>query len=138
MTPEPRIGRLFERLAEPFTAEVLFDHLPDVVFFIKDRDGRYLSVNRTLVERCGKDGDTIGLVGVSQDLRLPNVSSDELRHLDEAIRYVEAHVSAPPSIREVARVARMSVYQLDRRMRRVFGLTTGLSPSEFRLLRRAG
>ncbi len=31
----------------------LFDDLPNVVFFIKDRAGRYLAANRTLVERCG-------------------------------------------------------------------------------------
>lgn len=33
--------------------ERVFDDLPTVVFFLKDREGRYLSVNRTLVERCG-------------------------------------------------------------------------------------
>ena len=33
--------------------ECLFDALNDVAFFIKDRDGRYLSVNTTLVRRCG-------------------------------------------------------------------------------------
>jgi AraC-like DNA-binding protein len=209
MSGQAAISHLFDSLAEPFTAEPLFDHLPDVVFFIKDRDGRYLAVNQTLVERCGKqrkseligrrpsevlgealgrgyesqdrgvlktgyrllnqlelhvyrsrdvgwcltskfplidrDGNTIGLVGVSQDLRLPDVTAEEFRHLDEAIRYVgghisspptirevagiaryvEAHISSPPTIREVAGIARMSVYQLDRRMRRVFGLTTG-------------
>ena len=32
--------------------ERLFDDLPNLVFFIKDRAGRYLAVNRTLVERC--------------------------------------------------------------------------------------
>jgi AraC-like DNA-binding protein len=31
----------------------LFDDLPNVVFFLKDRIGHYLAVNRTLVERCG-------------------------------------------------------------------------------------
>jgi PAS domain S-box-containing protein len=31
----------------------LFDHVPDLVFFVKDRAGRYLAVNRTLAERCG-------------------------------------------------------------------------------------
>ena len=31
----------------------LIDDLPNVVFFIKDRAGRYVAVNRTLVERCG-------------------------------------------------------------------------------------
>lgn len=33
--------------------EQLFDHIPDTVFFLKDRQGRYLVVNQTLVERCG-------------------------------------------------------------------------------------
>ncbi len=33
--------------------ETLFDALNDVAFFVKDRDGRYLSVNHTLVRRCG-------------------------------------------------------------------------------------
>ncbi|MES2325452.1 MAG: AraC family transcriptional regulator [Pseudomonadota bacterium] len=35
------------------TLESLFDALNDVAFFVKDRDGRYLSVNNTLVRRCG-------------------------------------------------------------------------------------
>lgn len=33
--------------------EQLFDHIPDTVFFLKDRLGRYLAVNESLVERCG-------------------------------------------------------------------------------------
>ena len=40
------------RLADPFTAEALFDCLADMVFFIKDDMGRYLVVNQTLVNRC--------------------------------------------------------------------------------------
>lgn len=35
------------------TLEALFDDMPDVAFFIKDRGGRYVSVNQSLVERCG-------------------------------------------------------------------------------------
>jgi AraC-like DNA-binding protein len=34
--------------------EALFDLIPDVVYFAKDREGRYTSVNETLVLRCGK------------------------------------------------------------------------------------
>jgi PAS domain S-box-containing protein len=33
--------------------EKLFDELPEVVFFAKDREGRYSSVNDTLLKRCG-------------------------------------------------------------------------------------
>lgn len=33
--------------------ESLFDALNDIAFFVKDREGRYLSINRTMVWRCG-------------------------------------------------------------------------------------
>ena len=179
----------FSQLAEPFTAEALFDQLPDIVFFVKDRDGRYVAANRTLVERCGlndkrellgkrpsdvlgetlgrsyedqdemvlrsgqpivdqlelhvirsrdigwcltsklplagRDRGTAGLVGVSRDLGLPDVSSDEFAHIADAIDYAERNIAERPTIRALARIADMSVYQLDRRMQRVFGLTTG-------------
>ncbi len=43
-------------------AELLFDSLPDVVFFIKDRSGRYARVNQTLADRCA-GGDKTRLIG---------------------------------------------------------------------------
>lgn len=33
-------------------SEALFDQVPDIVFFVKDADARYVVVNQTLVERC--------------------------------------------------------------------------------------
>jgi AraC-like DNA-binding protein len=189
MTGRPQQEAFFEQLSEPFAAEALFDHMPDTVFFIKDRDGRYVSANQTLVERCGlrdksvllgrrpsdvlgetlgrgyelqdqvvletgqklidqlelhtvrsrdigwclttkmpligKDGAIVGLVGISRDLRLPDMTSDDFAHIADAIRFAEQRISRRPSIAELAGIAGMSVYQLDRRMRRVFGLTTG-------------
>jgi len=183
------IAELLARLDAPFTAEGLFDHLPDLAFFIKNARAEYLVVNRTLVERCGlrdksdligrtssqlyrtplgeryeeqdrkvlrtgrgltgqlelhlfpsrdvgwclttklpltdPSGAVIGLVGVSQDLRLPNLAAEEYRHIATAVAYAETHLADPPSIVELAEVAEMSPYQLDRRMRHVFGLTTG-------------
>jgi len=40
-------------LAELALIEQLFDHVPDIVFFVKDNHGRYLAVNQSLAERCG-------------------------------------------------------------------------------------
>lgn len=42
--------------------ETLFDRVPDLVFFMKDRDARYTVVNQTLVDRCGLEAkaDLIG------------------------------------------------------------------------------
>ena len=72
-----------------------------------------------------KDGSIAGLVGVSRDLRLPDMTSDDFEHISEAIRYAEENIARRPAVPELAAIANMSVYQLDRRMQRVFGLTTG-------------
>jgi len=70
-------------------------------------------------------GTVIGLIGVSQDLRIPDAGSDEYQHLSAAVNYARAHLDSPPSVKDLADIAEMSTYQLDRRMRLVFGLTTG-------------
>jgi AraC-like DNA-binding protein len=49
-------------LGRPFLGEELFDRIADTVFFLKDRDARYVAVNDTLVRRCNVAGkaDLIG------------------------------------------------------------------------------
>jgi AraC-like DNA-binding protein len=39
-------------LGRAFPATELFDHVADIVFFIKDREARYVAVNQTLADRC--------------------------------------------------------------------------------------
>ncbi len=46
-------AELARALAAALTTVELFDRLPDVVFFVKDRDGAYVEANRTLVHRLG-------------------------------------------------------------------------------------
>lgn len=53
MTSSSAATGLFTRLAEPYTAEAVFDCLPDVVYFVKNERAEYVIVNRTLAERCG-------------------------------------------------------------------------------------
>jgi AraC-like DNA-binding protein len=43
----------FDQLGPGLVAADLLDAVPDVVFFVKDRDGRYMSVSQTLAARCG-------------------------------------------------------------------------------------
>ena len=38
---------------EPADIEALFDAIPDVLFFLKDRQGRYTHVNQTMLRRLG-------------------------------------------------------------------------------------
>lgn len=184
-----KVAHFLKQVVPPITGEELFDHLSDVVYFVKDARGAYLIVNNTLVVRCRatskedllgrtpeevlgstlgepfKDQDQavlqsgipllsqlelhvhsngdvgwclttklpllnsrrqiVGLMGVSQDLRLPNVETDEYRQMVTAIRFAEKNIATPPSIQEIAKHANMSAYQLDRRMQYVFGLTAG-------------
>lgn len=46
-------GAITNPLAVLTMIEQVFDHVPETVFFIKDRRGLYVAVNQTLVERCG-------------------------------------------------------------------------------------
>jgi AraC-like DNA-binding protein len=47
------VPQMARELADPFFAEILFDQLADVVFFVKDTRGCYVVVNHTLMQRCG-------------------------------------------------------------------------------------
>ncbi|MBI5362004.1 MAG: AraC family transcriptional regulator [Planctomycetes bacterium] len=180
-------AELFTLLDTPFTAETLFDALTDVVYFVKDERGRYVVVNRTLVERVGakskaellgrvadelfpapfgaryreqderllKTGAPVqgalelhvypsgrfgwclthklplrdakgrvrGLVGTSRDLGSPEDDAD-YRGVAHALEHVQKHLDRPLKTLTLARIAGLSPYQLDQRLRRLFGTTT--------------
>lgn len=53
----------FDSLDGPLPVDRLFDGVSDIVFFVKDAQGRYMAVNDTLATRCGlsSKSDAIGL-----------------------------------------------------------------------------
>jgi PAS domain S-box-containing protein len=57
-----RFPSVAQALAQTFAVDDLFDAVPDTVYFVKDRDGRYTAVNQTLVVRTGRRsrGEIIG------------------------------------------------------------------------------
>jgi AraC-like DNA-binding protein len=59
--PDPAAA-LAAVLGRPFPGIELFDRVPDTVFFIKDREARYVVVNETLAQRC-KFADRRALIG---------------------------------------------------------------------------
>lgn len=183
------LARLLEQLAEPFTAEALFDQMPETVFFIKNAAGQYVCVNQTLVFRSGQrsktdllgrtptqvfgdelgrsyetqdrdvlrsgrqllgklelhvhqrrktgwcltnklplrgeNGRVVGLVGVSQDLVAPDLADADFGQVAAALAWAESRLGQPPTVSAMADTASLSVFQLDRRMKRLFGLSTG-------------
>jgi AraC-like DNA-binding protein len=77
-------SELFSALAEPFTAESLFDCLPDVVFFIKNHRCEYVVVNQTLVDRCGRRHKS-ELIGRRADEVFPVPLGGIYRAQDESV-----------------------------------------------------
>jgi AraC-like DNA-binding protein len=188
---------LGQRFAAAGLLVELFDRLPDVVFFAKDREGRYLVVNQTLARRLGvrtpqevlgrttrdlfpaplgqrylaqdlavvrtgapihdllelhlypdhregwcvttklpvrdPGGRVIGLVGTSRDVRPPSTDHEPMGRLAQAVWYLQEHYQEPLRVAELAARAGLSPYQLARRVRAIFGLTTAQLIAKTRL-----
>ncbi len=174
-------------VADPFFAEGLFDALPDVVFFVKDVEGRYVVVNQTLVQRCGQrhksaligrtpvevfahpfgqtfhaqdmqvlagdsdindqlelhlypsrdpgwcltrktalrdvQGRIVGLTGISRDLAMADKKNPAYRKVAAAVNVIHEQYGQPLQLPELARIANMSVAQIERYFLRIFHLT---------------
>ena len=63
----------------------------------------------------------VRLVGVSQDLRLPDMTTADYEQVATAVGYAESNIAAAPTVRMLANAASMSPYRLDRRMHAVVG-----------------
>jgi AraC-like DNA-binding protein len=167
--------------------EALFDELPDVVFFVKDRHGRYLVVNQTmanrlaggdkgrmigklpkdvypaalaasyarqddLVIRSGRkvnrqlelhiypggitgwclttklpmrdtNGTVCGVAGLSRDLSAPGEKSPGMFELASALKHIEEHFTEGLRVEDLAKKAKLSVYQLEQRMKKVMQMS---------------
>ncbi|MBL4871383.1 MAG: helix-turn-helix transcriptional regulator [Robiginitomaculum sp.] len=71
------------------------------------------------------DGTIIGLTGISQDLRSPDMHHSDFSMIGVLLSHVKENLSQPPTIKELSQLACLTPYQLDRRIHRLFGLTTG-------------
>jgi PAS domain S-box-containing protein len=174
-------------LAELVMMEQLFDHVPEIVFFVKDHNGRYVSVNESLVERCGlrekrqllgrhvrdifpkelaeryakqdeavlrkgrsiidrlelhwyirrrsgwclttklpardRDGNIVGVVGVSRDLRAPGDRDIIPARLASTLEFLETHYADTLSPSVLARHAGLAPVRFARLIKRIFRLT---------------
>ncbi len=84
MTPTELQAEFFAHVAEPFTGEALFDCLPDIVYFIKNAEARYVVVNQTVVERCGFR-EKRDLIGKRADEAYPPPYGQRYRAQDEEV-----------------------------------------------------
>ncbi len=62
----------------------LFDHIPEVCFFVKDRQGRFVRVNRALLDRLGLQ-DESEIVGTTDRDRYPPEIAEQLLEGDQRV-----------------------------------------------------
>lgn len=167
-------------------AEVL-DVLPDTMYFVKDRETRYMVVNMPMAKRCGFDsveaiiglraeelfpapmgtrftaqdlhvietgipvraelelhlypqgqegwcltwkqplldasGQIAGLSGVSRDIAIRDEDGG-LQAVSRVLEHIRKYIDQPLHLEELMEISKLSVYQLDRRMRELFGIST--------------
>ena len=179
----------FESLDSILPVDRLFDGVPDIVFFIKNADGRYMAVNDTLALRCGlpdkasvlgftaeelfpsplgnafalqdkeilrggssirdhlelhlypggssgwcltfkepifgNNGHIVGVCGISRDLHSPGQQGADFAALSRVINHIHRHYDEPLRLPALAKMAKLSVYQFDQRIRSLFHVTAG-------------
>ena len=128
------IGRTAADLFEPPLAET-FEHqdatvlksgrpLVDRLERIAHFDGTlgwFLASKYPWRDRAGK---IVGLIGISQALNWPRESDVEIANLRRLVESIHDNLDQPLRTDRLARQIGLSSIQLDRRMKRVFGLST--------------
>jgi AraC-like DNA-binding protein len=70
-------------------------------------------------------GAVTGLFGFSRDVQAANERGEDYSQVAEAVRRIRTQYAEALKVSELARRAGLSVYQFDRRMQRIFGITAG-------------
>jgi PAS domain S-box-containing protein len=74
---------------------------------------------------CAADGRVVGLSGISRDVQPVARPHSDLAALSAVLDHIRDHLDAPLRLADLAARAHMSVYQFDRRIRSLFGLSAG-------------
>lgn len=105
------------------TAEPLRDELE----LIRREDGTLGWYLTTKLPVFDDENRVKGLVSISRDLKTPEDGGDDLESVTTVVRHVQDHLAQSIRLADLARAAGCSESQLDRRMRKVFGL----SPTQY-------
>ncbi len=70
-------------------------------------------------------GAIVGLSGLSRDLQAPSEERGDLAGLQTVIEHVHGHLDQPLRVADLARLAGLTAFRLDQRLRALFGLSAG-------------
>ena len=86
------------------------------------REGWCLTWKEPLFDRSG---GVAGLVGLSRDLRPANATPEETLALSRALHAAQSRIGSTVKVQDLAEQAHLSPFQLDQRLRAMFGLSAG-------------
>ncbi|NNJ86553.1 MAG: AraC family transcriptional regulator [Akkermansiaceae bacterium] len=67
----------------------------------------------------------IGVSGISQDIRTQAQGGDSLTAIADVLKYIRENLDQPLRLPDLASMARLSIYQLDQRIRALYQLSAG-------------
>lgn len=82
--PEPDFGKEFLSSVGAPSFDVLFEYLPDILFFAKDRDGRFTRASRGFVRLVGADSESAVVGGRDVDF-FPRNLAEAYAHDDHEV-----------------------------------------------------
>jgi PAS domain S-box-containing protein len=97
------------------------DHL-ELHLYPGGRRGWCLTFKEPII---GKNGQVIGICGISRDLHAPGQEDGDFAAMSGAIDYIHRHFDESLRLPALAEMAGMSVYQFDQRIRSLFHVTAG-------------
>ena len=86
------------------------------------QEGWCLTWKEPLFDRARR---VVGLVGLSRDLRPANAMPDETAALSRALQVAQSRAGVALKVTDLAELADLSPFQLDQRIRAMFGLSPG-------------
>jgi PAS domain S-box-containing protein len=72
-----------------------------------------------------KAGSVIGLMGISKDLQAANERSRDYASIARVVKHIQAAFGAPLRVNQLAKLAGLSPYQFEQRIRAIFQITAG-------------
>lgn len=102
------------------TCEPLYDEL-ELIRRPSGELGWYLTTKLPVVDPA--TSEALGVVNISRDLIAPEASSETFTSLQEVVRHVQEHYATQLRVDDLAGIAGCSGPQLERRMKKVFGVT---------------
>jgi len=72
-----------------------------------------------------REGQVVGLVGISKDLLAANERREDYSPVARVIQHIQTHCDEPLRVPELAVQAGLSEYQFEQRIRKIFQLTPG-------------